>query len=102
MSNTLIIGAGPTGLAAALFLAERGVSPRIVEQAAEPSPYSKAFGVNPRTLTLLEGTGVTERLLSQGRRMTPVLSPIFPAIAGSARTFILGLDHDVALSRDNP
>ncbi len=70
MSNTLIIGAGPTGLAAALFLAERGVSPRVVEQAAEPSPYSKAFGVNPRTLSLLEGTGVTERLLSQGRRMT--------------------------------
>lgn len=70
MSRPLIIGAGPTGLAAALFLSQRGLSPRIVDQAVEPSPYSKAFGVNPRTLSLLEGTGVTERLLAQGRRMT--------------------------------
>lgn len=70
MSSTLIIGAGPTGLAAALFLSELGVSPRVVDEAIEPLPYSKAFGVNPRTLSLLEGTGVTERLLAQGRRMT--------------------------------
>ncbi len=70
MSNTLIIGAGPTGLAAALFLRERGISSRVVDQAIEPSPYSKAFGVNSRTLSLLEGTGVTDRLLAQGRRMT--------------------------------
>lgn len=68
--NPLIIGAGPTGLAAALFLSERGVLTRIVDQAMKPSPYSKAFGVNPRTLSLLEGTGVTDRLLAQGRRMT--------------------------------
>lgn len=70
ISQPLIIGAGPTGLAAALFLSQRGILPRIVDQAAAPSPYSKAFGVNPRTLSLLEDTGVTERLLAQGRRMT--------------------------------
>ncbi|MBE9077768.1 FAD-dependent monooxygenase [Romeria aff. gracilis LEGE 07310] len=65
----VIVGAGPTGLAAALLLAKRGTKSRIVEKRLEPSAHSKAFGVNPRTLELLEGTGVTERLLEHGRRM---------------------------------
>jgi len=68
--NVLIAGAGPTGLAAALFLAERGIPVRILEKKLEPSPYSKAFGVNPRTLELLEDAGVTEQLLAQGWRMS--------------------------------
>jgi len=62
----LIVGAGPVGLAAALLLADRGIRARIVDRLPEPSPYSKALGVNPRTLTLLERTGVTERMLAQG------------------------------------
>lgn len=70
MANALIAGAGPTGLAAALFLAERGIGSRVIEKKLEPSPYSKAFGVNPRTLELLENTGVTEQLLAQGWRMS--------------------------------
>lgn len=65
----MIVGAGPTGLSAALFLAERGVSVRIVEQHDGLSRHSKAFGVNPRTLSLLASTGVTERLLAQGHRV---------------------------------
>lgn len=65
----LIIGAGPTGLATALFLAERGHRPRIVEKAQSISPYSKAFGVNVRTMDLLEPTGVTARFIENGRRM---------------------------------
>lgn len=70
MNDVLITGAGPTGLAAALFLAERGIHSRVIEKKLEPSPYSKAFGVNPRTLELLETTGVTEQLLAQGWRMS--------------------------------
>ncbi len=68
----LIVGAGPVGLTAALLLAERGIQTRIIDKRPEPSPYSKAFGVNPRTLTLLEHTGVTEQMLSQGWRMSAI------------------------------
>lgn len=67
--DVLIVGAGPTGLSAALLLVERGLAVRIVEQHEGLSKHSKAFGVNPRTLALLESTGVTERLLAQGHRV---------------------------------
>ena len=67
--DLLIIGAGPTGLATALFLAERGHRPRIIEKAKSISPHSKAFGVNVRTMDLLEPTGVTARFIENGRQM---------------------------------
>ena len=66
----LIVGAGPVGLAAALFLARDGRSARLVEMSAEPSRQSKALAVNPRSLQLLETVGVTERMLAIGRKMT--------------------------------
>lgn len=62
----LIIGAGPSGLAAALFLHERGIRARVVDSATEPAPWSKALGVNPRTLDLLEPSGVTAAIIAEG------------------------------------
>jgi len=72
MTDVLIAGAGPTGLAAAVFLHERGITARVIEKESYPSQYSKAFGVNPRTLALLESSGVTERLLESGWRMSAI------------------------------
>jgi 2-polyprenyl-6-methoxyphenol hydroxylase-like FAD-dependent oxidoreductase len=65
----LVVGAGPTGLAAALELARRGRPVRIVDQSAARSRHSKAIGVNARTLELLEASGATERLLARGLRI---------------------------------
>jgi 2-polyprenyl-6-methoxyphenol hydroxylase-like FAD-dependent oxidoreductase len=42
---------------------------RLIERRREPSPHSKAFGVNARTLELLADTGVTEAFLKNGRRL---------------------------------
>lgn len=65
----LIVGAGPTGLAAALFLAHRGVAVRIIDAAPEPSTTSKALLVNPRTLEILHDSGVAARIMTEGVRL---------------------------------
>ncbi|WGM31358.1 NAD(P)/FAD-dependent oxidoreductase [Brevundimonas sp. NIBR11] len=67
--QVLIVGAGPTGLAAALFLARRGVRARVVDAAPGPTTTSKALAVNPRTLELLAETGVADRILSEGQHI---------------------------------
>lgn len=65
----LIVGGGPAGLATALFLSVRGIQPRIIDKNEGVSTYSKALGVNPRTLELLEPLGLTEMFLRSGRKM---------------------------------
>ncbi|MCB9846890.1 MAG: FAD-dependent monooxygenase [Phycisphaeraceae bacterium] len=65
--HPLIVGAGPVGLAAALFLARRGVRVRLIERRHHASTESRALAVNPRTLDILDPTGVTASMLEIGR-----------------------------------
>ncbi len=68
-SLPLIVGAGPVGLAAAVFLARSGIATRLVEREREPSTLSKALAVNPRTLEILDAVGVTDRMLEIGKKV---------------------------------
>jgi 2-polyprenyl-6-methoxyphenol hydroxylase-like FAD-dependent oxidoreductase len=65
----LVIGAGPTGLTAALELSRLGVDVRIVDRAQEPSTTSRALGVQARTLELLRVRGVGDEMLRLGNRV---------------------------------
>src|SRR5258706_595973 len=71
--NPLVVGAGPTGLSAALFLFERGVRCRIVDNAAVPSATSRAQVVNPRALELLESSGVAAAIVAEGHPIHQVV-----------------------------
>lgn len=67
MSNPiLIVGAGPTGLTAALELARMGISVRLIEKAAAPATTSRAIGVQARTLELLHQRGLADPLVARG------------------------------------
>ncbi|MGE3770923.1 MAG: FAD-dependent oxidoreductase [Bdellovibrionales bacterium] len=68
----VIVGAGPTGLAAALFLRRAGISTRIVEVSPQPAVTSRALAVNPRSLDILQHAGVADTFLHYGRPMTDV------------------------------
>jgi 2-polyprenyl-6-methoxyphenol hydroxylase-like FAD-dependent oxidoreductase len=70
--KVLIVGAGATGLTAAVELARRGVRVQIVDRDEGPTPLSKAVGVSSHTLELLEPSGVADRLLAKGRRVRRV------------------------------
>ncbi len=73
MTSLLIVGAGPTGLTAAVELARRGLIARVVDKKSDPLPLSRAVGINAHSLTLLEASGVTERLLAAGMRVRELL-----------------------------
>lgn len=66
-SRPLIVGGGPTGLAAALFLSHRGIEARVIDAAAAAPTTSRALAINPRTLSILAGTGVDQAILAEGR-----------------------------------
>ena len=67
--SILIVGAGPTGLTAAIELARRGWYPRVIDRDEGPAAESRALGINPRTLAILEPSGATERLIAAGRKV---------------------------------
>ncbi|WP_324676301.1 FAD-dependent monooxygenase [Hymenobacter sp. GOD-10R] len=66
----LIIGAGPTGMTAAMELARFGVPVRLIDKMPTPSTTSRALAVQARTLELLEQRGLTQQMLQVGNRGT--------------------------------
>ena len=67
-AEVLVVGAGPTGLVLALWLARRGVRVRIVDKATEPGTTSRALVVHARTLELYRQAGLADAVVEQGLR----------------------------------
>ena len=67
--KVLIVGAGPTGLTAAIELSRRGLKPTIIEQREDASTLSRAVGITPRSLEILSHSGAHEPLISEGIAM---------------------------------
>ncbi|GJD52924.1 6-methylpretetramide 4-monooxygenase [Methylobacterium crusticola] len=66
--EVLVVGAGPTGLVLALWLARRGVPLRIIDRAAGPGEASRAMAVQARTLELYRQLGFADEVVAQGIR----------------------------------
>ena len=67
--NVLIVGAGPTGLTAAIELARRGVTPMVIDRRSNASTLSRAVGITPRSLKLLSYSGASDALIAEGVAM---------------------------------
>ena len=63
--EVLIIGAGPSGLFAAVELARQGVRARVVEREPGPHMQARATAIQPGTLEILAQSGVVERVLAE-------------------------------------
>jgi 2-polyprenyl-6-methoxyphenol hydroxylase-like FAD-dependent oxidoreductase len=68
-TDVLVVGAGPTGLVAALSLAKAGLSVEIVDEAWRPAGHSYALALHPRSLALLDELGVAAAAVEQGRKL---------------------------------
>ncbi|HTK37716.1 MAG TPA: FAD-dependent monooxygenase [Pyrinomonadaceae bacterium] len=66
--DVIIIGAGPTGLALACQFIRDGIDFVIVDKKEGTTPYSKAIGVQARTLEIYEQIGLADELVSLGSR----------------------------------
>ncbi len=63
----LIVGAGPTGLTAALELARRDVPVRIIERRDGPSPLSRAVGIMPWAMDILDQSGAGDQIRAKSQ-----------------------------------
>jgi 2-polyprenyl-6-methoxyphenol hydroxylase-like FAD-dependent oxidoreductase len=64
--EVLVVGAGPTGLTAAMELSRLGIPARIIDRASVPSATSRALAVQARTLELMEPRGVGAEMVQLG------------------------------------
>ncbi|HEY4164682.1 MAG TPA: FAD-dependent monooxygenase [Dongiaceae bacterium] len=67
--DVLIAGAGPTGLALALWLTKQGLKPRIIDKTAEPGTASRALAVQARTLELYRQLDLTDAVVERGHKV---------------------------------
>jgi 2-polyprenyl-6-methoxyphenol hydroxylase-like FAD-dependent oxidoreductase len=64
--QVLIVGAGPTGLVMALWLARLGVPLRIIERRSGPGQTSRAMAVHARTLEFYRQLGFADEIVEAG------------------------------------
>jgi len=69
-TEVLVVGAGPTGLVLALWLARLGVRVRIVDKTSAPATTSRALAVQARTLEFYRQFGIADAIMERGREVS--------------------------------
>lgn len=64
--ETLVVGAGPSGMLTALALADGGDDVTIVDSAARTCTSSNATVLHPETLQVLQSLGIADRVIAAG------------------------------------
>ena len=68
-SDVLIVGAGPTGMTAAIELKRAGMEPRIIDKADHMAQFSQALVVQARTLEQFQRYGIADAMMAHGRKL---------------------------------
>jgi 2-polyprenyl-6-methoxyphenol hydroxylase-like FAD-dependent oxidoreductase len=71
-TQVLVVGAGPVGMFAALWLHKLGIKARIVDEARSSATHSYALALHPRSLELMDELGVAGAVLERARRVDTI------------------------------
>jgi NADPH-dependent dioxygenase len=70
--EVLVVGGGPVGLVAALFLQQHRVRVEVVDMHQRTTQHSYALAIHPRTLRILDEAGLAAGLIAAGRKLTKI------------------------------
>jgi 2-polyprenyl-6-methoxyphenol hydroxylase-like FAD-dependent oxidoreductase len=73
METVVVVGAGPTGLALACGLRAAGIAVRVLDGAAGPAVTSRALGLQPRGVEVLDRLGALGELPDRGLAIRSVV-----------------------------
>src|SRR3982751_1628745 len=65
-TDVIIIGAGPTGLSLACQFVRYGIDFVVIDKNEGVTPFSKALGVQARTLEIYDQLGLADRAIERG------------------------------------
>ncbi|MFL4472833.1 FAD-dependent oxidoreductase [Paeniglutamicibacter sp. MACA_103] len=110
MIDVLIVGAGPSGMALAILLRQAGRSVRVLESRTSIGQHSRAIGIHPPGLAVLDRLGVGPAALAAGVRIDRgvgisrgrVVAELGFGSIPAGHRFVLSLpqNHTVALLRE--
>ncbi|MGH3010236.1 MAG: FAD-dependent monooxygenase [Gaiellaceae bacterium] len=90
-TDVLVVGAGPTGLTLAAQLSAYGVTARIVDRQLDRVHESRALVMQPRSLEVLRGLGIAQRLVERGNDSVQLRVHFGNRVVGT-RLFDIGLE----------
>jgi len=67
--SVLIVGAGPTGMTAAIELKRAGLNVRIIDKSPGLAKHSQALAVQARTLEQFQRYGISDEAVARGRKI---------------------------------
>ena len=98
MLDVVIVGGGPSGLTLAILLIKSGMKVRVLEKRHDTGDHSRAIGIHPPALEVLDQAGVGDKILEHGVRIKDGVGISRGKVIASLEFGVLPSPHRYVLS----